>query len=191
MRDLVAEDFARIVHLKGIVVAASKPRIKATSMMLQCKVLIAPRATTVAMQLTRGASQNCRSTKSISIRPGMGRSQIPRVCDRSAGPKFLVRFPPPAEPTRARPSVRSLHHRRQQRHPPSHTCVHPRRPPSEVSEKCPLDPYVVLSGRPAPKSKLALHGKSMLALHGFLPACMPAASPFAPPAHTRRRERER
>ncbi len=38
MRDLVAEDFARIVHLKGIVVAASKPRIKATSMMLQCKV---------------------------------------------------------------------------------------------------------------------------------------------------------
>jgi hypothetical protein len=38
MRDLVAEDFARIVHLKGIIVAASKPRIKATSMMLQCKV---------------------------------------------------------------------------------------------------------------------------------------------------------
>jgi DNA replicative helicase MCM subunit Mcm2 (Cdc46/Mcm family) len=38
MRDLVAEDFAKIVHLKGIVVAASKPRIKATSMMLQCKV---------------------------------------------------------------------------------------------------------------------------------------------------------
>jgi DNA replicative helicase MCM subunit Mcm2 (Cdc46/Mcm family) len=44
MRDLVADDFSRIVHLKGIIVAASKPRIKATSMMLQCKVNTSPDA---------------------------------------------------------------------------------------------------------------------------------------------------
>jgi len=65
LRELAANDYAALVHVQGIVISASKPMVKATSMTLQCK--------------------SCKAIRKLRVRPGFGGVAIPRTCDGRAG----------------------------------------------------------------------------------------------------------
>ncbi|PSC72741.1 DNA replication licensing factor MCM5 [Micractinium conductrix] len=67
MRDIKPEAYvSKLVIVPGIVTAASRPKHKATYIMLQCK--------------------ECKATKKITCRPGVGGALIPRMCDAAALP---------------------------------------------------------------------------------------------------------
>lgn len=65
LRDLAAAHVSRLVMVPGIVTAASKPKHKATRIVLQCKV--------------------CRNTRGVPIAPGLGGAHVPRYCDGGGG----------------------------------------------------------------------------------------------------------
>ena len=65
LRDLAASHVSRLVMVPGIVTASSKPKHKATRIVLQCKV--------------------CRNTRGVPIAPGLGGAHIPRYCDGGGG----------------------------------------------------------------------------------------------------------
>lgn len=65
LRDLAASHVSRLVMVPGIVTASSKPKHKATRIVLQCKV--------------------CRNTRGVAIAPGLGGAHIPRYCDGGGG----------------------------------------------------------------------------------------------------------
>lgn len=62
LRQLGADHVSKMIKVQGIIISASAPRAKATSLTIQCR--------------------NCRTTKQIPIKPGMGGSTLPRTCDR-------------------------------------------------------------------------------------------------------------
>jgi DNA replicative helicase MCM subunit Mcm2 (Cdc46/Mcm family) len=57
---------SKLVIVPGIITAASRPKHKATYITLQCK--------------------ECRATKRIACRPGVGGAMVPRLCDAAALP---------------------------------------------------------------------------------------------------------
>mmetsp|Transcript_30581 Transcript_30581/g.79786 ORF Transcript_30581/g.79786 Transcript_30581/m.79786 type:complete len:700 (-) Transcript_30581:2328-4427(-) len=61
MRDINSSHVSQLVHVQGIVTAASRTRSKATRLALRCK--------------------DCKSIKFINCRSGFGGAQIPRSCD--------------------------------------------------------------------------------------------------------------
>lgn len=61
IRDLSSDHVNKLVTIRGIVTAASKPRSKATHVVIQCR--------------------QCRSTKTLPCRIGVGNVTVPRVCD--------------------------------------------------------------------------------------------------------------
>jgi len=61
MRDLNALDYSTLVHVQGIVIAAQKPRVKATTIAIQCKT--------------------CKTIRRLNVRPGFGSCTIPRICE--------------------------------------------------------------------------------------------------------------
>ena len=65
LRDLAASHVSRLVMVPGIVTASSKPKHKATRIVLQCKV--------------------CRNTRGVPIAPGLGGAHVPRYCDGGGG----------------------------------------------------------------------------------------------------------
>ena len=65
LRDLAAAHVSRLVMVPGIVTASSKPKHKATRIVLQCKV--------------------CRNTRGVAVAPGMGGAHVPRYCDGGGG----------------------------------------------------------------------------------------------------------
>jgi DNA replication licensing factor MCM5 len=72
MREIKPEQYvSRLVIVPGIVIAASRPKHKATRVTLQCR--------------------NCKSTKSVVCRPGIGGTMIPRKCDANAAVAGLRR----------------------------------------------------------------------------------------------------
>jgi DNA replication licensing factor MCM5 len=65
MREVKPEQYvSRLVIVPGIVIAASRPKHKATRVTLQCRT--------------------CKATKSLACRPGFGGTQIPRKCEGNA-----------------------------------------------------------------------------------------------------------
>eukprot|EP00960_Hanusia_phi_P061766 764934-Hanusia_phi.AAC.1 len=83
MRDLAAKDYSKLVHIQGIVISASKPRVKATMITLQCK--------------------SCKKLVSVLVKPGLHGCSFPRACEGTPG--------------------------------------------ADLQQKCPLDPFQVLSDR--------------------------------------------
>ncbi|KAK9810367.1 hypothetical protein WJX72_009530 [[Myrmecia] bisecta] len=65
IRELTSSHVSQLVMLPGIVTAASKPRHKATHITIMCK--------------------DCKNTKVITCKPGMGGAMIPRACDQGGG----------------------------------------------------------------------------------------------------------
>ncbi|MEW5314783.1 MAG: hypothetical protein WDW38_006253 [Sanguina aurantia] len=65
IRDLEADRVTKMVMVTGIVTASSKPRHKATRLLIQCN--------------------HCKGTMSMACKPGMGGAFLPRVCNLSAG----------------------------------------------------------------------------------------------------------
>jgi len=61
LRKLTATQVSQLVAVRGIIVSASKPRIKATSLSIMCR--------------------NCKAVKHIRNAQGFGTAIIPRVCD--------------------------------------------------------------------------------------------------------------
>jgi len=61
IRDLTAEHVSQLVVVPGIVTSAAKTRAKAASLPIQCK--------------------DCKNTKIIACKPGMGGVILPRTCD--------------------------------------------------------------------------------------------------------------
>ena len=61
MRDLSAKDYSTLTTIQGIVISASKPKIKAKMIRLQCKT--------------------CKNTKDVMIKPGLTSAPFPRVCE--------------------------------------------------------------------------------------------------------------
>ncbi|EFN58868.1 hypothetical protein CHLNCDRAFT_34202 [Chlorella variabilis] len=67
MRDIKPEAYvSKLVIVPGIITAASRPKHKATYLTIQCK--------------------ECKATKRIACRPGVGGAMIPRMCDAAALP---------------------------------------------------------------------------------------------------------
>jgi len=64
IRDLSSHRIGHIVKLRGMVIASSKVKSKATVLELQCK--------------------NCSNHKKLHMKPGFGNAVIPRNCDRNA-----------------------------------------------------------------------------------------------------------
>eukprot|EP00899_Mesostigma_viride_P028700 jgi/Mesvir1/9014/Mv21302-RA.1 len=65
LRALKSEQISRLVVVPGIVIAAQRAKVKATSITLQCS--------------------NCKNTKVIPCKPGLGGAAVPRTCDYNAG----------------------------------------------------------------------------------------------------------
>jgi len=61
IRQLAADHVGKLVTIRGIVVSASRPRIKATNLTIMCR--------------------NCKTTKTISCSAGFGGARFPRTCD--------------------------------------------------------------------------------------------------------------
>eukprot|EP00762_Andalucia_godoyi_P002921 ANDGO_04148.mRNA.1 DNA replication licensing factor MCM5 len=61
IRDLSSSLVGRLVVVRGIVIASSKTRAKASSLVLSCR--------------------SCRAVKTVSVRPGFSAASIPRKCD--------------------------------------------------------------------------------------------------------------
>jgi DNA replication licensing factor MCM5 len=67
MRDMKPEKYvSKLVIVPGIVTSASRPKHKATYLTVQCK--------------------ECKATKRIACRPGVGGAMIPRTCDAAVLP---------------------------------------------------------------------------------------------------------
>lgn len=67
MRDIKPEAYvSKLVIVPGIITASSRPKHKATYLSLMCK--------------------ECKATKRIACRPGVGGAVIPRICDAAALP---------------------------------------------------------------------------------------------------------
>ena len=65
MRDVKPEQYvSRLVIVPGIVTAASRPKHKAVSVTIQCR--------------------NCKHTRRLQCKPGMGGTMVPRQCEASA-----------------------------------------------------------------------------------------------------------
>jgi len=62
IRSLTADRVSKLVHVPGIVIAATRVRAKATKITLRCK--------------------GCQSTREIQVRPGFGGVNVPRRCDK-------------------------------------------------------------------------------------------------------------
>lgn len=63
IRDLTSRNVSRLVTVRGIVTAASKPRNKATHVTIQCS--------------------SCRATKTLVCKGGVGAVTVPRTCDNA------------------------------------------------------------------------------------------------------------
>lgn len=63
IRNLAADHVGKLVTIRGIVVSASRPRIKATNLLIMCR--------------------NCKSTKTLACGAGFGGARFPRVCDNN------------------------------------------------------------------------------------------------------------
>ncbi|XP_010245540.1 PREDICTED: DNA replication licensing factor MCM5 [Nelumbo nucifera] len=66
MRSLGAQYISKLVKISGITIAASRTKAKATYVTLLCK--------------------NCKNTKTIPCRPGLGGAVVPRSCDHVPQP---------------------------------------------------------------------------------------------------------
>ncbi|KAL3693748.1 hypothetical protein R1sor_007399 [Riccia sorocarpa] len=66
IRSLTADSISKLVKITGIIIAASRTKAKATSVTLLCK--------------------NCKSTKVVPCRPGLGGAVMPRNCDHPTQP---------------------------------------------------------------------------------------------------------
>ncbi|OAE20741.1 hypothetical protein AXG93_2269s1020 [Marchantia polymorpha subsp. ruderalis] len=66
IRALTADSISKLVKITGIIIAASRTKAKATSVTLLCK--------------------NCKSTKVVPCRPGLGGAIMPRTCDHPTQP---------------------------------------------------------------------------------------------------------
>ena len=65
LRDLTSVNIGQLVVIHGIIVSASKPQIKASKLVVQCR--------------------NCGNIKSVSMHSSSSGSNIPRICDNSQG----------------------------------------------------------------------------------------------------------
>ncbi|EKX46259.1 MCM5 DNA replication licensing minichromosome maintenance protein 5 [Guillardia theta CCMP2712] len=81
--DVQVIDYSKLVHIQGIVISASKPRVKATMITLQCK--------------------SCKKLVNVLVKPGLHGCSFPRACEGNPG--------------------------------------------ADLQQKCPLDPFQVLSDR--------------------------------------------
>jgi DNA replication licensing factor MCM5 len=61
MRELSAKDYSKLTTVQGIVISASKPKVKATMIKLQCKT--------------------CKKSLEIQVKPGLSSVAFPRVCE--------------------------------------------------------------------------------------------------------------
>ncbi|GJP29474.1 hypothetical protein CLOM_g16744 [Closterium sp. NIES-68] len=66
IRALTAAHISHLVKISGIVIASSRAKAKATSVVLMCR--------------------SCKNVKAIPCRPGLGGAIIPRTCDRTPQP---------------------------------------------------------------------------------------------------------
>ncbi|CAI5535647.1 unnamed protein product [Closterium sp. Naga37s-1] len=66
IRALTAAQISHLVKISGIVIASSRAKAKATSVVLMCR--------------------SCKNVKAIPCRPGLGGAIIPRTCDRTPQP---------------------------------------------------------------------------------------------------------
>lgn len=64
MRELSAKDYSKLTTIQGIVISASKPKVKATMIKLQCKT--------------------CKKLVNIQVKPGLSSCTFPRVCEGAA-----------------------------------------------------------------------------------------------------------
>lgn len=67
IRRLAANHVSQLVAVRGIVISATKPRIKATNLTIVCR--------------------NCRTIRHVRSGQGFGTAQLPRTCDTQTDPK--------------------------------------------------------------------------------------------------------